>query len=54
MERAPNLTVVPYAGAWSDLDDWQAVLCEATGTVTAGPAGAIDCHDTLLQATNET
>ena len=41
MERAPNLTVVPYAGAWSDLGDWQAVWREAeadtTGTVTAGP-----------------
>lgn len=57
MERAPNLTVVPYAGAWSDLGDWQAVWREAeadtTGTVTAGPATALDCHDTLLQATSE-
>ncbi len=57
MERAPNLTVVPYAGAWSDLGDWQAVWREskadAAGTVTAGPATAIDCHDTLLQATSE-
>lgn len=57
MERAPNLTVVPYAGAWSDLGDWQAVWREAeadtTGTVTAGPATALDCRDTLLQATNE-
>ena len=57
MERAPNLTVVPYAGAWSDLGDWQAVWREAeadtTGTVTAGPATALNCQDTLLQATNE-
>lgn len=57
MERATNLTVVPYAGAWSDLGDWQAVWREAeadtTGTVTAGPASALDCHDTLLQATSE-
>jgi mannose-1-phosphate guanylyltransferase/mannose-6-phosphate isomerase len=57
MERAPNLTVVPYAGAWSDLGDWQTVWREAeadtTGTVTAGPATALDCRDTLLQATNE-
>jgi mannose-1-phosphate guanylyltransferase/mannose-6-phosphate isomerase len=57
MERASNLTVIPYAGAWSDLGDWQAVWREAeadtTGTVTAGPATALDCHDTLLQATNE-
>ena len=58
MERAPNLTVVPYAGAWSDLGDWQAVWREAapdsTGTVAAGPATALECHDTLLQATSET
>ena len=57
MERATNLTVVPYAGAWSDLGDWQAVWREAeadaTGTVTAGPASALDCHDSLLQATSE-
>ena len=57
MERAPNLTVVPYSGAWSDLGDWQAVWREAeadvNGTVTAGPATALDCHDTLLQATSE-
>ncbi|MEN8919761.1 MAG: mannose-1-phosphate guanylyltransferase/mannose-6-phosphate isomerase [Octadecabacter sp.] len=59
MERAPNLTVVPYAGAWSDLGDWQAVWREAeaeadtTGTVATGPATALDCQDTLLHATNE-
>lgn len=57
MERAQNLTVVPYAGAWSDLGDWQAVWHEAdadtTGTVTTGPASALDCHNTLLQATSE-
>lgn len=57
MERAPNLSVIPYAGAWSDLGDWQAVWREAevdnTGTATAGPASALDCHDTLLQATSE-
>jgi mannose-1-phosphate guanylyltransferase/mannose-6-phosphate isomerase len=57
MERAPNLSVVPYAGAWSDLGDWQAVWrdaeADASGTVTAGPASALDCRDTLLQATSE-
>jgi mannose-1-phosphate guanylyltransferase/mannose-6-phosphate isomerase len=57
MEHAQNLMVVPYPGAWSDLGDWQAVWREAlgdtTGTVTAGAATAIDCRDTLLQATNE-
>ena len=57
MERASNLTVVPYSGAWSDLGDWQAVWREAesddSGTVTSGPAYALECHDTLLQATSE-
>lgn len=57
MERAANLTVVPYAGAWSDLGDWQAVwrdgAADTTGTVAAGPATSIDCQDTLLHATNE-
>lgn len=57
MEHAPNLTVVPYAGSWSDLGDWQAVWREGdsdpTGTVTVGPATALDCHATLLHATSE-
>ena len=57
MERADNLTVVPYAGAWSDLGDWQAVWREqnpdANGIVATGPATAIDCRDTLLHSTDE-
>ena len=56
MERATNLTVVPYGGAWSDLGDWQAVWREgksdSNGVVTSGPATSIDCKDTLLQATS--
>lgn len=58
MERADNLTVVPYAGGWSDLGDWQAVWREGapdkSGVVTFGPATALDCADTLLQATSDT
>jgi mannose-1-phosphate guanylyltransferase/mannose-6-phosphate isomerase len=57
MERAQNMSVVPYDGAWSDLGDWQAVWREGDAdpskTVTTGPATAIDCHDTLLHATND-
>jgi len=57
MERAANLSVVPYGGAWSDLGDWQAVWREggpdATGMVCNGPVTAIDCSGTLLHATNE-
>ncbi len=52
MEHAPNLTVVPYAGAWSDLGGWDAVWREgnpdAQGVVTRGPATAIDCEGSML------
>lgn len=58
MERADNLSVVPYGGAWSDLGDWHAVWREnegdENGTVLNGPATSIDCADTLLHATSET
>ncbi|WP_412507237.1 mannose-1-phosphate guanylyltransferase/mannose-6-phosphate isomerase [Roseovarius sp. SYSU LYC5161] len=54
MEKADNLTVVPYGGAWSDLGGWDAVWRESgpdeTGVVTSGPATAIDCTDSLLRA----
>lgn len=57
MEHAKNLTVVPYGGEWSDLGDWHAVWRETKtlgdSTVTLGAATALDCQDTLLQATHE-
>jgi len=57
MERADNLTVMPYGGAWSDLGDWQAVWREKTpdadGIVTTGPAMAIASTNTLLHATSD-
>ena len=57
MERAPNLSVVPYGGSWSDLGDWQSVWREGhpdtLGVVRTGPSTALDCKDTLLHATNE-
>ncbi len=57
MEKADSLSVVPYGGAWSDLGGWEAVWREgegdATGVVTAGPALALDCKDTLLRSENE-
>lgn len=57
MERASNLSVMPYIGSWSDLGDWQAIWREGeanhSGVVTTGPATAIDCKNTLLHATNE-
>lgn len=58
MERAPNLSVVPYGGTWSDLGDWQAIWREGNadseGVVVSGPSTALDCSHTLLQATSET
>ncbi|SFJ36707.1 mannose-1-phosphate guanylyltransferase/mannose-6-phosphate isomerase [Jannaschia pohangensis] len=54
MERAKNLRVMPYSGAWSDLGGWQAVWQESeadeTGTALSGEAYAIDCRDTLLRS----
>jgi mannose-1-phosphate guanylyltransferase/mannose-6-phosphate isomerase len=58
MERAPNLSVMPYSGSWSDLGDWQAIWREgeadSAGVVTSGPSTALDCKNTLLQATHDT
>lgn len=58
MERASNLSVVPYGGSWSDLGDWMAVWREfnpdSSGVVTTGSALAIDCNQTLLYGTRET
>ncbi len=54
MEKATNLTVVPFAAGWSDLGGWDAVWREAgpdaQGVVTSGNATAIDCHDSLLRS----
>ena len=58
MERAPNLSVVPYGGTWSDLGDWQAIWREgkadSDGVVTSGASTALGCRNTLLHATSET
>ena len=58
MEKAPNLSVVPYAAAWSDLGDWAAVWREGSdpagdGVVVTENATAIDCRNTLLQTQPE-
>lgn len=58
MERADNLSVVPFAEAWSDLGGWDAVWRESVpnpeGVVTSGAATAIDCRDTLLRSEDDT
>ncbi|KIC18719.1 mannose-1-phosphate guanylyltransferase/mannose-6-phosphate isomerase [Leisingera sp. ANG-DT] len=57
MEKADNLSVVPFDAAWSDLGGWDAVWREsppdAQGVVTSGGATAIGCRDTLLRADSE-
>jgi mannose-1-phosphate guanylyltransferase/mannose-6-phosphate isomerase len=54
MEKANNLSVMPYAGRWSDLGGWEAVWKEtgpdADGNVLSADATAIDCTDTLLRS----
>jgi mannose-1-phosphate guanylyltransferase / mannose-6-phosphate isomerase len=53
MEKADNLTVVPFAGRWTDLGDWAAVwreTADAQGLALGGAALAVDCTDTLLRS----
>ena len=54
MEKAQNLSVVPFTAGWSDLGGWDTVWREsgpdADGVVAGSDATAIDCQDTLLRA----
>lgn len=57
MERASNLSVVPYGGAWSDLGGWDAVWSEtprdAMGVAASGAVTAIDCRSSLLRSESD-
>lgn len=57
MERASNLAVVPFGGAWSDLGGWDAVWRESpqddNGVALSGPASSIECQNTLLRSESE-
>ena len=57
MEKADNLTVVPFGAGWSDLGGWDAVWQEMgpdeRGVAAGGHALAIDCEDTLLRSEAE-
>lgn len=52
MEKAQNLAVMPYAGRWCDLGDWEAVWQQSepdgSGNVLSDGATGIDCRDTLI------
>ena len=57
MERADNLSVVPFDGDWDDLGGWRAVLAQsprdADGVAASGPVTAIDCRDALLRSESD-
>lgn len=54
MEKANNLSVVPFSGGWSDLGSWAAVheqsAPDAQGVASSGPVTAIDCRNALLRS----
>jgi mannose-1-phosphate guanylyltransferase/mannose-1-phosphate guanylyltransferase/mannose-6-phosphate isomerase len=58
MEKADNLSVVPFADGWSDLGGWDAVWREsprdADGVARSGPTTALDCENTLLRSEDST
>ncbi len=57
MEKAAGLSVLPYAGEWSDLGGWQSVWQESPrdgqGNALSARATAIDCENTLLRSESE-
>ncbi|TMV07239.1 mannose-1-phosphate guanylyltransferase/mannose-6-phosphate isomerase [Ruegeria sediminis] len=54
MEKADNLSVVPYSAGWSDLGSWSAVQelsdPDDDGVATSGAVTAIDCRNVLLRS----
>lgn len=51
MEKAANLSVVPWDSGWSDLGSWDAIWREkGSGTICDGTAEAIDCKNTYLSS----
>lgn len=57
MERADNLSVVPYNAGWSDLGDWDAVWShmqpDEQGVALSGAATALDCRNSLLRSESD-
>ncbi len=54
MEKAENLSAVPYGGTWSDLGSWNSLWAalepDENGVATSGDVTAIDCENTLLRS----
>ncbi|MBI1494986.1 mannose-1-phosphate guanylyltransferase/mannose-6-phosphate isomerase [Halocynthiibacter styelae] len=55
MEKAKNLSVVPFGAGWSDLGDWASVWRETAenGLSLTGAATAIDCENSMLRSETE-
>ncbi len=57
MEKASNLSVVPYGAGWSDVGSWSAVQelshPDADGVATAGEVTAIDCRNVLVRSESQ-
>ena len=57
MEKIDTLSAVPYSAGWNDLGGWDAVWLEqgpdSNGVAISSNATAIDCHNVLLRAENE-
>ena len=56
MEKADNLSVVPFSGKWSDLGDWTAVWRDSEKDDAAnalyGESTAIGCENSLIRSEN--
>lgn len=54
MERAANLSAVPFSGRWSDLGSWTAVhelsAADGDGVACSGPVTALECRNVLLRS----
>jgi mannose-1-phosphate guanylyltransferase / mannose-6-phosphate isomerase len=54
MEKSANLSVMPFAGGWSDVGDWSSVWREGdpdeSGNLIEGEAAAVNCRDSLLRS----
>ena len=57
MEKADNMSVMPYDAGWSDLGSWDAVWQEAgpdaAGNARHGPATLIDCQGSYLHSASD-
>jgi len=57
MEKADDVSVVDFAGDWSDLGSWSSVWQESdkdgSGNALSSNATAFDCEDTLLRSESD-